>query len=316
MSEKKVSVVMSVYNETEEELRGAIESILGQTYGNIEFVIVLDNPENEKLKAVILEYQKNDSRVKSIFNDENKGLVYSLNKALEKAEGEYIARMDADDYSVCDRIEKQIRFLEKKELDFVYSGVMYMDESGNSLYPSDIGGLTYTAAVKSMRYKNCSFHPTWLFKKEILDVLKRYHDVPYAEDYDFICRTISKGYKVCGMNEWLLQYRVRASGISNSNKVKQDIMAECIGKEYRKHLSCYSTANVLQEYDKKIRDKKYCIFIAKRYEYGQKYKKLFRDGKFFQGIGMIIIAFIKHPGLMKDIYRKVYLKRANKRTIE
>ena len=114
-----VSVLMSTYNESELELRLAIESILNQTYRNIEFIIVSDNPQNTMLQNIINEYQKKDRRIKVILNNENLGLPRSLNKGIEQARGKYIARMDADDISLPNRIEEEMDFMLINNLDMV-----------------------------------------------------------------------------------------------------------------------------------------------------------------------------------------------------
>ena len=88
-----VSVIMCVYNEQEIWLREAIESILSQTYNNIEFIIILDNPHNYELKEIINEYSMKDSRIKLIVNEKNIGLIKSLNKGLGISKGKYIARL-------------------------------------------------------------------------------------------------------------------------------------------------------------------------------------------------------------------------------
>lgn len=93
------------YNEKQDWLTESINSILNQTYLNLEFIIVLDNPENIELKNILNEYKLKDSRVKLLINEVNKGLVFSLNRALKECSGDYIARMDADDISHLDRIK-------------------------------------------------------------------------------------------------------------------------------------------------------------------------------------------------------------------
>lgn len=97
MASDKVSVIMSVYNEEIGILREAIESILNQSYKNIQFIIIIDNPGYEDAKKILNEYSKEDKRIEIIENYENIGLVNSLNKGLKLANGEFIARMDADD---------------------------------------------------------------------------------------------------------------------------------------------------------------------------------------------------------------------------
>lgn len=110
---------MSTYNEENMLIRQAVESILNQTYSEFEFIIVLDNPKNIEIANLIQEYASRDKRIVILKNEKNLGLVKSLNKALEISKGEYIMRMDADDISEKDRIEKEYKFLKENNLDLV-----------------------------------------------------------------------------------------------------------------------------------------------------------------------------------------------------
>ena len=108
MDNPLVTILMPVYN-AELYLKRAIESILNQTYKNIEFLIINDGSTDNSL-AIIKSYS--DKRIVLIENDKNSGLIYSLNIGLKKASGKYIARMDADDISYPTRIQKQCAFME------------------------------------------------------------------------------------------------------------------------------------------------------------------------------------------------------------
>lgn len=106
----KVSVVMAVYNETE-YLSTAIKSVLEQTFEDFEFLIV-DDGSTDRTPEIIKRYAEQDRRIKHLTNKTNKGLPASLNRGIETANGDYIARMDADDRSLPQRFEQQVEFLE------------------------------------------------------------------------------------------------------------------------------------------------------------------------------------------------------------
>src|SRR5688572_2119038 len=108
----KVSVILPVYN-GEKYLREAIESILCQTYEDFEFIIINDG-STDKSEEIILSYK--DGRIVYSKNEFNKGLIYSLNKSIELASGELIARMDADDIAFPDRLQKQVDYFEKSHI--------------------------------------------------------------------------------------------------------------------------------------------------------------------------------------------------------
>ena len=129
MEEDKISVIMTVYKESKEELKESFESIINQTYKNIEFIIVIDNPKEQWRIDFIKSY--NDSRVKLVVNKENLGLPLSLNKALKLVTGNYIARMDADDISILDRLEKQLTYLKNSDCDLVGCYMQYFYDNEN-----------------------------------------------------------------------------------------------------------------------------------------------------------------------------------------
>ena len=106
--DKLVSVIMPVYN-ADEHLREAIESILNQSYRNIEIIVVNDgSKDNGYTDSIIRKYES----MVQYFYKENGGIADALNYAISKANGDYIARMDQDDISLPDRIEKQVEFME------------------------------------------------------------------------------------------------------------------------------------------------------------------------------------------------------------
>ena len=230
----KVSVIMSAYNERIDWLEKSIDSIVNQTYRNIEFIIVLDNPDNKEILRYLEMRRDADDRIKLIVNEENKGLVYSLNRALEEASGQYIARMDADDISCQDRISHEIDFMNEHNLDFVMSNIDYIDEEGQ---PSDgvaIKDLIGDDFASIEKYANMSTHPTWLARAEVFRKLNGYRMVRHCEDYDFVLRAIQSGYRIGKMSDMLLHYRTRSTGVSRSNIAQQFYTMRVIRNSYRK----------------------------------------------------------------------------------
>ena len=126
-----VSILMSTYNETPKELDESINSILHQTYSNFEFLIINDNPNNCELEETLKTYV--DSRIRIIRNEKNLGLVKSLNAGLKLCEGQYVARMDADDISRQSRIQDELLYLKKNHLDMIGSYIETIDEHGETI---------------------------------------------------------------------------------------------------------------------------------------------------------------------------------------
>ena len=123
---------MSICNEPLPWLRLAVESIQNQTSGDFEFIIVCDNPAFEEGIAYISQTAAEDSRIRMIVNESNIGPTKSFNKAIAAAEGEYIARMDADDIAFPERFEKQIAFLDANpHISVCATDVHIIDTDGN-----------------------------------------------------------------------------------------------------------------------------------------------------------------------------------------
>ena len=131
MKDPLISVLMSTYNETHKELEESITSILHQTYSNLEFIIINDNPNNRELEERLKLYM--DSRIKIFSNDKNLGLVNSLNKGINLCSGQYIARMDADDISRLSRIQDELMYLQSNSLDMVGSYIETIDENSETI---------------------------------------------------------------------------------------------------------------------------------------------------------------------------------------
>ena len=229
-----VSVIMSVYNEEENWLMQSIESILNQSYKNLEFIIILDKPGNDKLDALIKKYCVTDARIRYFVNEKNLGLVRSLNRALTYAKGDFIARMDADDISMPSRIEKQASYLNKhSDVDFMGARCINIDEDGKELYRDEV--IPEDMKLIKSCLVNVDFvnHPTWFFRKECADKNEGYREITCAEDYDFLLRLITNGFKLANTNEFLVRYRIRKSGISKSNSLQQLIYSKHVVKMYK-----------------------------------------------------------------------------------
>ena len=227
-----ISVIMSTYNEPAEYIMQAVDSILGQTFSDIEFIVVIDGPTNTAAVELLETYKAKDSRIKIVMHEVNKGLVRSLNDALKLASGEYVARMDADDVSFPDRLEKQLEYIEKHGCDIVAARTIYIDENGvrtggESLYipPQRVG--------RALRITSYLPHPTWLVRRNVYADLGAYRDIDSCEDYDFLLRALRSGYRIEQMNEVLLSYRINSRGISQSKSYKQILTTKYLTDNYK-----------------------------------------------------------------------------------
>lgn len=189
-----------------EIMRLAIESILNQTYKNFEFIIC-DDGSNDGTYEMVQNLVKEDNRVILIRNNKNKGLAYSLNHCLSIAKGKYIARMDADDISISNRLEKQIKFLDE-HLEYVMVGCNLLLINDKGIWGKRI--LEEKPTKKSFLFTSPFCHPAIVMRKEVLDKVNRYKVEKItrrAEDYDLFMRMYADGYKGYNMQEFLYQFR-------------------------------------------------------------------------------------------------------------
>ena len=228
-----ISVIMSTYKEDERLLRESIESILNQTYRDFEYIIILDYPDNDVHKSVIEEYAIKDDRIHFYINEKNMGLTDSLNRGLSLCHGEYIARMDADDISLPDRLERQMEYLEKNHYDLIGGITEMINENGTLLYSIKSVPTDPKKINKALRYSQCIAHPTWLGRKEVFEKNAGYRHMPLCEDYDFTLRAVLNGFVISNLNEPVLKYRMTSNSISRSNLFEQYLYMSYITNDYK-----------------------------------------------------------------------------------
>lgn len=211
---KKVSVIMSTYKTPSEFLEEAINSILNQTYEHLELIIVCDGDkeEYEKIKEI------KDKRLKVLLNNSNKGLPYSLNLAIEKSDGDYIARMDSDDIACEDRIQKQVDFLEKNKNVGVCGteAILFGAQRGRkSIY------LKSNNEIKvQILYRATLIHPTVMVRREVYEKYKYNEQFIYAQDFELWSR-VSEEYDIAVIPTIGLKYRMHNKQASSEKKVEQ-----------------------------------------------------------------------------------------------
>mgnify|MGYP005759480663 CR=1 FL=1 len=211
---KKVSIIMSTYKTPEKFLNEAINSILNQTYKNIELIIVCDGDIDEYNRINKLY----NNKIKLLYNEKNKGLPYSLNLAIKNATGDYIARMDSDDISLNNRIERQVEYLEKNP-DVGICGTEAM------LFGSKKGikriYLKEREQVKiQLLYKATLIHPTIMGRKEVFEEFKYNERFIYAQDFELWSR-VSEKYNITILPVIGLKYRVHDKQASIKKKEEQ-----------------------------------------------------------------------------------------------
>jgi glycosyltransferase involved in cell wall biosynthesis len=202
----KVSVLMSVYNGAS-YLRESVDSILKQIFTDFEFIIIDDGSTDQTAK--ILDGYT-DSRIVRIKNEKKIGLAASLNKGIALACGEYIARMDADDISLPERLEKQIHFMQNHpEVDICGSWVQLIGKQTGIIweYPC-----TYDEIYATMLFSCAIAHPSVIIRACTIRQHELLYDThaDYTEDYDLWSRALPL-VRFANLPEALLQYRLHGA---------------------------------------------------------------------------------------------------------
>jgi glycosyltransferase involved in cell wall biosynthesis len=211
MDNPKISVIMSVYN-GEKYLREAIESILNQTITDFEFIIVNDGSTDKSLEII---QSFDDERIKIINNEKNIGLTTSLNKALKEAKGEYIARQDADDISLPNRFEEQLKYFEKHSEVVLLGTMAYLIDKKEKIVGKRV--VLAKPSLKDIFKDNPFIHGSVMFKKEIVNHLGGYNElIRYSQDYELWLR-IAKFYDVQNLTQLLYKSRSHDANIRLTN---------------------------------------------------------------------------------------------------
>ena len=214
----RVSVLMPVYNTRPEQLREAIDSILAQTFGDFEFLILNDRSTDPQVEEVVKSYS--DPRIVYAVNERNLGISGARNRLLDMAKGEYLAVMDHDDISLPERFEKQVAFLDAHPEVGVLNtqfGTVGKEKSSN-IAMDDI-------TIKKALMMHCSdvCHPTCMLRRSVLEE----HGIRYeemfspSEDHALFCRLIPHT-KFAALPDVLFMYRAWQGNTSHKQAKKME----------------------------------------------------------------------------------------------
>lgn len=221
MNSPAVSVILPAYN-CEKYIGKAIESVLQQTFTDFELIIVNDG-STDKTETCILQFI--DPRIIYLQNPDNKGLIYTLNTAIELAKGNYIARMDSDDICVPERLAKQKGYLDTHPgTTMVATTINFIDANGNDkgIWPLDRKMITAALIRNEMPFENCIAHPSIMIRGDILKKLKYNPRQVNIEDYDLWLRLLNRGHVIDKLNEPLLRYRIHDDSITHVHLKKKN----------------------------------------------------------------------------------------------
>lgn len=235
------SVVLPVYNAAP-YLGRAIESILQQSFTDLELLLVNDGSEDDSLQVIA---SFHDPRIVLIDNKENKGLIFSLNAGIERSRGKYIVRMDADDISMPQRIEKQIRFMETHP-EVGAAGCSYYAFTERSI--KKVHAIEENEVLRSLLLFNSSLcHPATVIRKETLrrNAIRYDQRYPHAEDYDLWVQ-LSKVSKLGNVPDFLFKYRRHDQQVTRMQKKGVTDAAQQIRIHYLRYLGFKFTEQELE----------------------------------------------------------------------
>lgn len=205
MNEKPlVSIIMGAYN-CEDSLRDCVKSIQDQTYENWEFIIC-DDCSTDQTYIVAESLATKDSRIIVIQNEKNSKLPATLNHCLRVAKGKYVARMDADDISLPNRFDQQVKFLEAHpEIAVVGGAIIPFDDYSEKRPRVPKRNPKPKDMVKDVPF----YHPTIMMKKEVYEQLGGYTEAKRTikgQDADLWFRFYANGYVGYNIQEPVLKY--------------------------------------------------------------------------------------------------------------
>tara|TARA_B100001287_G_scaffold243234_1_gene219167 strand:+ start:5156 stop:5842 length:687 start_codon:yes stop_codon:yes gene_type:complete len=218
-----ISVLLSVYND-DENIKKSIDSILSQSYKNIE-LLVIDDGSTDKTYEILNGIK--DSRLKIFRNKDNLGLTKCLNILIKKSQGQILARQDSDDISLPTRLEVQYNTLHKFELDACTTRA-FIKNTKKSI-PRFSHLLPVNLVIK---YKNPFIHGTLMVRKNtVLNIGMYDENIKYAQDYKLFLELLKKNYKIKILKSKLYVLNME-NNISTLKKEEQEYFFKKIQKEY------------------------------------------------------------------------------------
>ena len=216
-----VTIITPLYN-AEKFIAQTIQSVINQTYQNWEMIMV-DDCSTDSSREIVKQYEKNDSRIRLIKSETNfGGPARPRNVGIENADGDYITFLDADDVWLPEKLEKQIDFIQKYNVDIVYTLANIIDE--NSIYRGAFNGhRIYNKLKYFMNEKNILYYTNFININSVLmktDKQKRFSEdknLIALEDWSYWIDSLDSGLKVKLLEERLLNYRVHSASISLRN---------------------------------------------------------------------------------------------------
>jgi glycosyltransferase involved in cell wall biosynthesis len=231
-----ISIILPVYN-GETYLEDSIKSILNQTYQNFELIIINDG-STDSSHLIIEKFLKSN---KIIYKSrKNKGLVNTLNEGIKLSSGNYIARMDQDDISYPKRLEKQLNFMQKNNIDVCGTSYQVINEQGKIIKTVESHKNNFEIILSAMMVP--FIHPSVMFRNIFKEknIFYGNNNKMQAEDYDLWIRLIKMNLVFGNTDEILIKYRLINTSMTSVNHIKiyKEVYKTCkkFNKEYKEEL--------------------------------------------------------------------------------
>lgn len=221
-SQPLVSIVVPVYNKGA-FLDECLQSLVNQTYLRVE-IIAIDDGSTDACADILARWKKRDKRIRLMTHVNNKGISYTSNRGLRVAKGKYIARMDADDVAMPERIALQVEFMERSsDIFLVGGGAVNINETGEELghftplcTPDEIDEI--------LPHRNPIYHPTIMYRNDGTVQYRSKFDM--VEDYDMYLRLLTLGKRMINLPHVFVKYRVGSNNCSFGKKELETALAE------------------------------------------------------------------------------------------
>ncbi len=210
-----VSVVIPVYN-AERFLRETVESVISQSYSNLE-IIICDDGSTDSSLAVARELALSDPRIRVLSNEENEGISFTRNRIIGEASGDYFALLDADDICLPDKIERQIEWMEQHPMvDVCGTWASKMDAEGKSMGGAKIMPPVNNEEIQiNLMFQNSIVQSSTLLRASMKEHFRYDGEFLVCEDYDIMER-LSHFTEIHNIPKPLVRYRIHAGGISST----------------------------------------------------------------------------------------------------
>lgn len=236
---EKVSVIMPTYKRNVAMIQRAVESVLNQTYKNIELVIVDDSPADFLDRINVMEYFEslNDDRIKYIENEKNMGGALARNIGIFASQGDYITFLDDDDRYLENKIENQVKFMNDHNYDMSFENLVLKNENDQTVDVREFHDIWSMEADEFLKYHimhHATGTPTFMYKAEKLKEIGGFDDAIMGQEFYLMLKTILAGMKIGYLDTYdVIAYRHSGESISNSlNKIKGQYILHEKKKEF------------------------------------------------------------------------------------